>query len=110
VCARADNCVITVANRRKCKKCRFTLCQQAGMTESAILTEEQKKMRFRKMIQKREAMMNLQNAIKDEEKSPTQPHEIPYIQQMSVSRSRKKEKSIETGFNIESMRANRVKA
>jgi hypothetical protein len=52
------------------------------------------------MIQKREAMMNLQNAIKDEEKSPTQPHEIPNIQQMSVSRSRKKEKSIERGSTL----------
>jgi hypothetical protein len=30
---------------------RFRLCQQAGMTESAILTEEQKKLRFRKMLQ-----------------------------------------------------------
>ena len=56
------------------------------MTESAILTEEQKKLRFRKMIQKREAMTNLQNGVvKDEDKSPPQLHEIPYIQQMSVS-------------------------
>jgi len=53
------------------------------MTESAILTEEQKKTRFRKMIQKREQMLHMQNGVKKEEKSP-QNQEIPYIQQMSV--------------------------
>ena len=85
-CSRGDTCVITVANRRKCKKCRFRSCQAAGMTESAILTEEQKKMRFRKMIQKREQMLlHMQNGVKEEEKSP-QTQEIPYIQQMSVCR------------------------
>ena len=84
VCTRGDSCVITVANRRKCKKCRFRLCQEAGMTESAILTEEQKKLRFRKMLQKREAMMNHQNGtVKEESKSP-QNTESTYLQQMSV--------------------------
>ena len=58
-CSRDENCVITVTNRRKCKRCRYRLCQIAGMTESAILTEEQKKMRFRKMIQKREQVFFL---------------------------------------------------
>ena len=83
-CTRGDGCVITVANRRKCKKCRFRLCQEAGMTESAILTEEQKKLRFRKMLQKREAMTNLQNgAVKEETKSPMN-NENTYLQQMSV--------------------------
>ena len=54
------------------------------MTESAILTEEQKKLRFRKMLQKREAMMNLQNgAVKEETKSPMN-NENTYLQQMSV--------------------------
>jgi len=54
------------------------------MTESAILTEEQKKLRFRKMLQKREAMMNLQNgAMKEESKSP-QNQESTYFLQMPL--------------------------
>ena len=45
---------MTTKNRRKCQKCRLDRCRFSGMSQAAILTEEQKKKRFRKMLQRRE--------------------------------------------------------
>ena len=52
-CKRNGGCDLTVTSQRKCRKCRYDLCVTAGMTHEAILTEEQKEVRFRKAIQKR---------------------------------------------------------
>ena len=41
---------------RKCRKCRFDLCRQAGMKPEFVLDEEQKKLRFRKLIKKKQGL------------------------------------------------------
>lgn len=52
-CKRNGNCTISLGTRSKCKKCRYEKCKITGMTQTAILTDDQKKIRFRKMNQKR---------------------------------------------------------
>ncbi len=53
VCKRGGTCVVTVSNRRRCQKCRHVRCINAGMTPDAVLTEDQKVIRFRKTLMKR---------------------------------------------------------
>ena len=53
VCKKAGGCVLTVENRRSCQKCRFDRCDAAGMLADAVLTEEQKEVRFQKFIQRK---------------------------------------------------------
>jgi hypothetical protein len=35
VCKKGGNCEVTVKNRRKCQKCRYDLCVNAGMRPEA---------------------------------------------------------------------------
>lgn len=53
VCKKTGLCLVTPKTRRRCQKCRYDLCLLAGMRPEAVLTEEQRKTRFRKMIQRR---------------------------------------------------------
>jgi hypothetical protein len=53
VCKYNGRCVVTVKNRRRCQKCRYVRCLQTGMTAEGVLSENQKKIRFRKLILKR---------------------------------------------------------
>ena len=55
-CKNNGRCHINVANRRKCQKCRYDRCVVAGMCPQAVLTEDQKKVRFQRMLRKRGAM------------------------------------------------------
>lgn len=48
----AAKCQITLETRKRCKKCRFEACVEAGMNAEAVLDEDQFKKRFRKMIRK----------------------------------------------------------
>ncbi len=41
------SCVITVSNRRRCQLCRYKRCLKAGMNPDAVLTEEERLLRFR---------------------------------------------------------------
>ena len=43
---------MTKRTRRRCQKCRHSLCLKAGMNPDAVMTEEQKRIRFRKLISK----------------------------------------------------------
>lgn len=54
-CKKDNTCKITLKTRRKCQKCRYLLCLKAGMKPDAVLTQDQKKVRFRKAIQKKSA-------------------------------------------------------
>ena len=53
-CRSGSNCVITVENRKKCKRCRFEACLKAGMKPESVLDETQYQRRFRKMIQRQQ--------------------------------------------------------
>jgi hypothetical protein len=53
VCKYNGRCIVTVKSRRRCQKCRYVRCLQIGMTAEGVLSEHQKKIRFRKLILKR---------------------------------------------------------
>ena len=46
------NCVITPENRKKCKKCRYEACLRVGMRSDAVMSEDQYKVWFRRMLRK----------------------------------------------------------
>ena len=54
-CTFGGNCLITVKSRRRCQKCRYDRCIFSGMVSSAVLTDEEKSVRFRKFRQKKKA-------------------------------------------------------
>ena len=60
VCKKGGRCPVTVATRRRCKKCRYVRCLRAGMIPEAVLDEDQKKIRFRKLHQRQRMMMQQQ--------------------------------------------------
>ena len=64
VCKRMNSCEITVKTRRRCQKCRYDLCLKIGMKPEAVLTEDQRKVRFRNAIKKKEAR-NTQNISRE---------------------------------------------
>ena len=52
-CKLDEKCMVTVKTRRKCQKCRYNICLQVGMKPQAVLTDDQKKVRFRNSLQKK---------------------------------------------------------
>ncbi len=50
--ASENNCQITPENRKKCKKCRYEACIRAGMKADAVMSEDQYKTWFRRMLRK----------------------------------------------------------
>lgn len=53
VCKKEGKCNVTAKNRKKCQRCRYDKCVEMGMNPSLVLTDEQKKVRFRKMLEKK---------------------------------------------------------
>ena len=45
--AEDEFCRLTPENRTSCKRCRYQLCLRAGMRSKSVLTEEQRKRRFK---------------------------------------------------------------
>lgn len=64
VCKKANQCVVSVATRRKCQKCRYERCLLAGMKPDAVLDPEQKKVRFRKLLKKQQKFLSSQMKVK----------------------------------------------
>ena len=56
-CKNSGQCQITFKNRRRCQKCRYEKCIFTGMTPEAVLSEDQKHIRFRKLLQKKKACL-----------------------------------------------------
>ena len=52
-CKNDNKCLVTLKTRRKCQKCRYDLCLKEGMKPEAVLTDDQKKIRFRNSLQKK---------------------------------------------------------
>ncbi len=50
--ATGEPCRITPDNRKKCKKCRYEACLKAGMRADAVMSEDQYKVWFRRMLRK----------------------------------------------------------
>jgi hypothetical protein len=57
ICKRSNDCSITVATRRRCQRCRYQRCLIAGMNPEAVLNDDQKKVRFRKLLMKRQKQL-----------------------------------------------------
>ena len=57
-CKKSGKCNVTPKTRRRCQKCRYDLCIKAGMMPHAVMTEDQVKVRFRKMFTKRSQSQN----------------------------------------------------
>ena len=53
VCKKNGKCNVTPRTRRRCQKCRYDRCITAGMQPDAVMTDDQVKVRFRKMFTKR---------------------------------------------------------
>ncbi|TRY76250.1 hypothetical protein TCAL_08790 [Tigriopus californicus] len=53
VCKKDGKCNVTAKNRKKCQRCRYDKCVDMGMNPSLVLTDDQKKVRFRKMLEKK---------------------------------------------------------
>jgi hypothetical protein len=51
-----DSCQLTPANKPFCKKCRYDKCILVGMNPTNILTDEEKRVRFRKYFKKKDEL------------------------------------------------------
>ena len=54
VCKNSGKCDVIPPKKHGCKRCRYDGCVKSGMSHEAILTEDQTKNRFRKMLLRRE--------------------------------------------------------
>jgi len=52
-CKESNQCTITFSDRKACSSCRYRKCLSAGMIPQLVLTEEAKKQRFKKSIEKK---------------------------------------------------------
>ena len=53
VCKNSSCSPIATENRQSCKSCRYTRCLRAGMKPELVLSEDQKLIRFRKVLSKK---------------------------------------------------------
>jgi len=71
-CRKTNQCLMSVETRKCCQKCRYDRCLLAGMKPDAVLDPEQKKIRFRKLLKKKQKLLLAQMKKKT---SPSQPKE-----------------------------------
>jgi hypothetical protein len=76
VCKKNEDCTITVATRRRCQKCRYERCIVAGMNPDAVLNDDQKKVRFRKLLMKRQKQLAKQMKAKQKGQRTVQPKKL----------------------------------
>jgi len=61
-CKESNQCVITFSDRKACTSCRYRKCISAGMIPQLVLSEEAKKQRFKKSIEKKKQSSGQQRA------------------------------------------------
>lgn len=55
VCKSDGNCEVTHVDRKQCSACRYSKCIRIGMKPELVLTEDDKKKRFKKFLKKKES-------------------------------------------------------
>jgi len=93
-CKEANQCSITYRDRKACTSCRYRKCISAGMIPQLVLTEDAKKQRFKKSIEKKK--QNLEQ-IRDEQE---------FIEENDELQGRIKEEPDEQIFETEQITTN----
>jgi hypothetical protein len=65
-CRNNNNCAVTSATRKRCKRCRLTKCFKVGMRKEWILTEEEKRLKRRKIERNRLIKEQAQTTIRQQ--------------------------------------------
>jgi len=77
-------CIITYIDRKQCSSCRYDKCLRIGMQPELVLTEDEKKKRFEKLLRKKEkeAHLTTSRAHKDSDDGSLikRVHEMPPLQ------------------------------
>jgi hypothetical protein len=78
-CRNNNNCVVTSATRKRCKRCRLTKCFKVGMRKEWILTDEEKHLKREKIVRNRMIKQQAQMVLQQ------QPNELihPNLQQIA---------------------------
>ena len=74
-CKKEGKCEVTVKTRRKCQKCRYDLCLKVGMDPNLVLSEDQKKVRFRNYLKKKAGSGDQANPNDGEGDGLSPPHQ-----------------------------------
>jgi hypothetical protein len=91
-CKFGGNCIVTKPTRRRCQKCRHSLCLKAGMNPDAVMTEEQKQIRFRKLISKNKEAFHQTNEKGPYESSDDEVNLVPAKEELKIKREIKIER------------------
>ena len=73
LCKQDGGCDITFKNRKKCQKCRYDKCVEVGMNPGLVLTQDQKKIRFRKMYEKKSRSHQMRKRSNDDRNAGRHP-------------------------------------
>ena len=58
------SCQLTPANKPYCKKCRYEKCLVIGMDPTLVLSDEEKRVRFKHFFKKKDAMEQRRSSAK----------------------------------------------
>ncbi|CAF1210495.1 unnamed protein product [Adineta ricciae] len=90
-CRNNNNCVITSTTRKRCKRCRLTKCFTVGMRKEWILTDEEKRLKRRKIernrLIKQQAHMTIQQPANRDINHTNFQTNLPPTEQSSSSSS-----------------------
>jgi len=72
-CKSDQSCRITHIDRKQCSACRYFKCIRIGMKPELVLTEEDKKRRFKKFLKKKEAVFVDSVGLQEPDLPPLEP-------------------------------------